>query len=234
MNTNNPQHPQNSSLNYLRFGKCFVLTIGSAAMLATAGAVWAISPDEEKSSPEAVVNPSQSSRKQASFVTQAQPGSTATPVKWQLSTRSNVRKTDGRRWRHYLPNTSGVPKVYALRDQATVTNPSFLLPKEGSALNSAQFAELMSGRIDFSPQNIPPSGKRVDDSTPLQVGQEVLLRWEKTWWAATVIGFEPDGAIQVSYFGWPRRWDEAVPRTDLQLDTNTREKAIQTVYSYSP
>jgi hypothetical protein len=117
------------------------------------------------------------------------------------------------------------PKVVATRAA---------LPKHGSALNWKQFSDLITGRIHFSPQELPPTGKTVTDSTPLSIGQEVLLRWEKTWWAATVIGFEPDGAIRVTYFGWPSSWDEAVPRSDLQVDTNTRERAIQTVYSYKP
>lgn len=134
----------------------------------------------------------------------------------------------------YLPNTSGVPKVYAMTNEPNVITKRVTLPKEGSALNSKQFSELMTGRIHFSPQELPPTGKTVTDSTPLELGQEVLLRWEKAWWAATVTGFEPDGAIRVTYFGWPSSWDEAVPRSDLQLDTNTREKAIQTVYSYKP
>jgi len=239
MNTNHQQNPRKSSLKHLCGSEHTRLIIASTALLATAGAALALWPGKQDSPRETPPSLAQSNHNQAASLAQPQLNSTAdgrttrSPVRRPVSTQKKSSARDRGSLRYYLPNTSGVPKVYNVTDKQLAAGPSPVLPKEGSELNANQFAELMSGRIAFSPQDIPPSGKRVDDSTPLQVGQEVLLRWEQTWWAATVTGFEPDGAIQVSYFGWPRCWDEAVPRTDLQVDTNTREKAIQTVYSYS-
>ena len=133
----------------------------------------------------------------------------------------------------YSPNSSGVPRIYNVPQSAPKEKPVDF-PESGSSLNAEQFRQLMAGDISFAPQSLPPSGRGVDDSTPLQAGQEILIEWKGSWWAGTVTGFEPDGAVRVSYFGWNRNWDEAVPRSDVQLGTNTREMAIQTIYSVVP
>lgn len=133
----------------------------------------------------------------------------------------------------YSPNSSGVPRIYNVPQSAPREKPVDF-PKSGSSLNAEQFRQLMAGDISFAPQSLPPSGRSVDDSTPLQAGQEILIEWKGSWWAGTVTGFEPDGAVRVSYFGWDRNGDEAVPRSDIQLGTNTREMAIQSVYSLAP
>jgi len=239
MNTNNQHHPQNSSLKCLHFNKGFLPTIISASLLATTGVALALWPDEERSLSEKPASLSRSSHDQTSFAYQAQPtatadrNTTAPPVRRKVASPNNASTAEGGSSLHYLPNTSGVPKVYVITDEAQAVQPA-ALPVKGAALSAAQFIELMTGRIRFSPHSIPQSGHQVTDHTPLQIGQEVLLRWGSTWWAATVTGFEPDGAIRATYFGWCRSWDEAVPRSDLQLDTNTREKAMQTVYTYNP
>jgi len=133
----------------------------------------------------------------------------------------------------YLPNSSGIPRIYSVVAGRPEQKPEDF-PAHGERLNVKQFQDLMEGNILFSPQSIPPSGKTVTDHTPLQVGQEVLLEWKGSWWAGTVTGFESDGAVRVRYFGWDQSWDEAVPRSDIQLGTNTRETAIQTVYTFAP
>jgi hypothetical protein len=133
----------------------------------------------------------------------------------------------------FLPNSSGIPRIYNVSTGRPEQKPEGF-PAHGSTLNVKQFQDLMEGNILFSPQSIPPSGKTVTDNAPLQVGQEVLLEWKGSWWAGTVTGFEPDGAVRVRYFGWDQSWDEAVPRSDIQLGTNTRETAIQTVYTLAP
>lgn len=133
----------------------------------------------------------------------------------------------------YSPNSSGIPRIYNVPRSAPKEKPVDF-PESGSSLSAEQFRQLMVGDISFAPQSLPPSGRSVDDSTPLQAGQEILIEWKGSWWAGTVTGFEPDGAVRVSYFGWDRNWDEAVPRSDIQLGTNTREMAIQTVYSLAP
>lgn len=133
----------------------------------------------------------------------------------------------------FLPNKSGVPVTYTLPpENLSARRDDF--PPPGSELSRAEFSELMSGSVQFDPGSIPSSDRPVTEGTPLQVGQEVQLKWNDTWWAATVTGFEPDGTVRTSYFGWDRRFDEAVPRSDLQLDTNTREKAIQVSYRVEP
>jgi hypothetical protein len=103
------------------------------------------------------------------------------------------------------------------------------IPK-GETLNQDQFAHLLKGETPFNPGAIPSSGIAVTDATPLALGQDLQMKWGSTWWAATVTGFESDGGIRVHYFGWDEAHDEIVPRSDLQLDTNVREKAIRTVY----
>ncbi len=133
----------------------------------------------------------------------------------------------------YLPNSSGIPRIYSVAAGKPEQKPKGF-PAHGERLNVKQFQDLMEGNILFSPQSVPPSGKTVTDHTPLQVGQEVLLEWKGSWWAGTVTGFESDGAVRVRYFGWDQSWDEAVPRSDIQLGTNTREAAIQTVYTFTP
>ncbi|MBL9131114.1 MAG: hypothetical protein JNG86_07945 [Verrucomicrobiaceae bacterium] len=133
----------------------------------------------------------------------------------------------------FLPNKSGVPVTYTLPpEQLSARRDDF--PSPGSELSRAEFNELMTGGVQFNPGSIPSSDRPVTEGTPLQIGQEVQLKWNGLWWAATVMGFEPDGTVRTSYFGWDRRFDEAVPRSDLQIDTNTREKAIQGSYRVQP
>lgn len=133
----------------------------------------------------------------------------------------------------YLPNKSGISAAGQLPPATLRPRPDGF-PTSGSSLNHQQFGELMTGAVEFNPGPIVSSDRPVTDSTPLRIGQEVQLKWGSTWWAATITGFEPDGTVRTSYFGWNRNHDEAVPRSDLQLDTNTREKAIQNTYSYQP
>lgn len=133
----------------------------------------------------------------------------------------------------YLPNKSGVPTTYTLPpDTLRPRRDDF--PAPGSVLSREEFSELMTGAVQFNPGPIPSSNRPVTDETPLQAGQEIQLKWGDTWWAATITGFEEDGTVRTSYFGWDRRHDEAVPRSDLQLDTNTRERAIQGIYRHPP
>ncbi|MES2597651.1 MAG: hypothetical protein V4662_20060 [Verrucomicrobiota bacterium] len=147
--------------------------------------------------------------------------------------KQNMPSTAPGRPTPYLPNKSGIPMA-AMLPPAMLRSRSAGFPNVGGTLNREQFSELMTGAVEFNPGAISSSERPVTANTPLRVGQEVQLKWNSTWWAATITGFESDGTVRVSYFGWNRSYDEAVPRTDLQLDTNTREKAIQSAYSYQP
>ena len=124
----------------------------------------------------------------------------------------------------------------ALPDTNTQLNPKapLPLPPRGEPLDLQQVASLMSGEIDFLPSAIESSGLPVGESTELTIGQEVQLKWGSTWWAASILGFESDGMVRVHYFGWSSQHDEIVPRSDLQLDSGTKEKAIRTVWPLPP
>lgn len=115
------------------------------------------------------------------------------------------------------------------RDRQTVW-PTFVPPPPQSLLSEYELSTLRMGFIPFKPGSISSSGIPVTEETPLEIGQDLQMKWGTTWWAATVVGFEPDGGIRMHYFGWDSSHDEIVPRSDLQLDTGVREKAIQTVY----
>ena len=36
-----------------------------------------------------------------------------------------------------------------------------------------------------------------------------------------------DGGIHVRYFGWDSHWAEVVPRSDLRIDPQAKEKAVK-------
>lgn len=122
---------------------------------------------------------------------------------------------------------SNLPRVAG--DRQTLW-PTFVPPSPQSLLSQYELSTLRMGFISFNPGSIPSSGIPVTEETPLKIGQDLQMKWGTTWWAATVVGFEPDGGIRMHYFGWDSSFDEILPRSDLQLDTGVREKAIQTVY----
>lgn len=88
----------------------------------------------------------------------------------------------------------------------------------------------MRDEIPFRPGSIVSSGLPVLEDTVLQEGQDLQLKWGSSWWAATITGFEPDGGIRVRYFGWGSYPEEIVPRSDLQLDSDVRRKAVDATY----
>ena len=108
--------------------------------------------------------------------------------------------------------------------------PEWVTPAHGSAITPEQAHVLLSGTVIFNPNAIPSSGKAVDETTPLEVGQDLQIKWGSTWWAGTILGFESDGRAKVHYFGWASSYDEPKPRDELQLDSSARVKALDSVF----
>ncbi len=65
---------------------------------------------------------------------------------------------------------------------------------------------------------VEPSGIAVDDDTPLERGSTVLAYSQGRWWRASVVHVKTDGTIRIRYPGWDPKWDETVPREELQVD----------------
>ena len=86
---------------------------------------------------------------------------------------------------------------------------------------------LLEGREIFNPGAIEESKVPVTDQTPLRPGQALQVSYAGTWYAAEVVGIEGDGGIHIKYFGWGSNWDEIVPRSDLRLDPQARERAVE-------
>ena len=64
-----------------------------------------------------------------------------------------------------------------------------------------------------------PSGLEVSEQTELRPGQHLLVEWGGQWWAGGVLELRPDGKVKVHYIGWDSTWDELVPRSRLQLES---------------
>ncbi|MGI9244327.1 MAG: hypothetical protein ACR2RV_26245, partial [Verrucomicrobiales bacterium] len=84
------------------------------------------------------------------------------------------------------------------------------------------------GGIIFKPGSIESTGVPVSDSTSLDVGQCLQVKWGEKWWAAEVISLEDDGWVGIHYVGWTETHDEIVPRSDLQLDPEAAAKVSGT------
>jgi hypothetical protein len=94
------------------------------------------------------------------------------------------------------------------------------------ALTPERKLALLQGRETFNPGPIDESSLPVTEKTPLSKGQALQISYAGTWYAGEVIGFEKDGGVHVRYFGWESSWDEIVPRSDLRLDPQAREHAV--------
>lgn len=95
------------------------------------------------------------------------------------------------------------------------------------ALTSERRRTLMEGRELFNPGPIDESTVPVTAQTLLQPGQALQVKYGETWYTAEVVGFESDGGIHIRYFGWGPSWDEIVPREDLRVDPQARERAVE-------
>jgi hypothetical protein len=83
---------------------------------------------------------------------------------------------------------------------------------------AARLAGRRTGGIDYDgPHSIPSSGRRVDATTPLEVGQIVQVQEHRQWYPADVLRVNDDGTVRIHYRGWSDRWDEDVPRSRIQL-----------------
>jgi hypothetical protein len=67
---------------------------------------------------------------------------------------------------------------------------------------------------------VEPSGIPVTAETKLALGSMVLVPAQGRWWRANVIAFEGPDHVRVHYFGWDAKWEEAVPRTELQVPSH--------------
>jgi hypothetical protein len=75
------------------------------------------------------------------------------------------------------------------------------------------------------------SGNPVAASTPLGIGQKVQVQWNGQWWNGEVLAILSDGRVKIHYAGWDSSWDEAVPRSRLQLANKT---FVSMAESYDP
>ncbi|MCB9656260.1 MAG: hypothetical protein H6726_01320 [Sandaracinaceae bacterium] len=48
-------------------------------------------------------------------------------------------------------------------------------------------------------------------------GQAVQVEWRGSWYAATILGQQPDGMYRIHYDGWSDEWDESVDTTRIRL-----------------
>jgi hypothetical protein len=94
-------------------------------------------------------------------------------------------------------------------------------------------SRLLTGTVQFNPGSIASSNIPVQPYTPLSVGQDLQVKYGNTWWAASIVGFEPDGRVRIHYFGWADSYDEVRPRTDLQLDPQARARAVNAAVARS-
>jgi hypothetical protein len=100
-------------------------------------------------------------------------------------------------------------------------------PKAPVPLSPQRRQVLLEGREFFNPGPIEPSPYPVSPNTVLQIGQALQVNYNGTWYAGEVVGMAEDGGIHVRYFGWDSHWDEVVPRSDLRIDPQAKEKAVK-------
>jgi hypothetical protein len=124
------------------------------------------------------------------------------------------------------------PTAYALRSpQTRESAPAEVgFPLHGGPLLPEEAHRLLSGTINFNPVAIPSSNVAIEPDTPLELGQDLQVKYGGTWWAGTILGFEPDGRVRIHYFGWAASWDEAKSRAELQLDSAARVRALDSTY----
>ena len=103
-------------------------------------------------------------------------------------------------------------------------------PPHGGPLLPEEAHRLLSGKVIFNPAAIPSSNIAIGPDTLLAQGQDLQVKYGSTWWAGTILGFEPDGRVRIHYFGWAASWDEPKARAELQLDTNARVRALDSTY----
>ncbi len=116
------------------------------------------------------------------------------------------------------------------RDSASALSEEAAWPPHVGPLLPEQAHLLLSGTILFKPEPIPSSNRTIAPDTPLDVGQDLQIKWGESWWAGTILGFEPDGRIRVHYFGWEDSWNEPKPRAELQLDGSARVRALDSTF----
>ena len=104
------------------------------------------------------------------------------------------------------------------------------VPPHGDPLPLEAANDLLTGTILFNPEPIPSSNTPVEPDTRLDPGQNLQVKFGGTWWAGTILGFEPDGRVRIHYFGWADSWDEPKPRAELQLDRAARVHALDSTY----
>ena len=103
-------------------------------------------------------------------------------------------------------------------------------PPHGSPLPPEEAHRLLSGTVIFNPKSIPSSDRAIEPDTPLEVGQDLQVKYGGTWWAGTILAFEPDGRVRIHYYGWADSWDEPKTRSELQWDVDARVHALDSTY----
>jgi hypothetical protein len=103
-------------------------------------------------------------------------------------------------------------------------------PPHGSPLSPEEAHRLLSGTVIFNPKSIPSSDRAIEPDTPLEVGQDLQVKYGGTWWSGTILAFEPDGRVRIHYYGWADSWDEPKTRAELQWDVDARVHALDSTY----
>ncbi len=100
----------------------------------------------------------------------------------------------------------------------TGTAPGKRLSSETPTKTAPRLAGGRSGGINYDgPHSIPSSGRRIDATTPLEVGQIVQVQEHRQWYPADVLKVNDNGTVRIHYRGWSDTWDEDVPRSRIQL-----------------
>lgn len=84
-------------------------------------------------------------------------------------------------------------------------------------------------QLGGTPGAIESTGKPVSSKTKLKAGQVLQAEDGGQWYAARVLGLEPDGQVKIHYIGWPSQFDEVLPRSRLQLDPDAVDKARKSI-----
>jgi hypothetical protein len=151
-----------------------------------------------------------------------QPGSATEPRRPEIVSSDKAHPNNNASSPHASPQSAKEPV-----DSHPTT---WVPPPQGGPLLAEDAHRLLAGTVIFNPKSIPSSNTPVELDTPLDLGQDLQIKWGGTWWAGSILGFEPDGRVRIHYFGWASSYDELKSRSELQLDRTARVRALESTY----
>ena len=100
------------------------------------------------------------------------------------------------------------------------------LDKAGiDAITTEVLDDLRAGKVIFNPGAIPENGTPVSSVTQLKPNQIMSIRWHDTWWAGRVEKVNPDGTVDIGYYGWSQK--ETVTLDRLRIDPTSEIVAYE-------